>query len=223
VVDGGKARIILSVLVTPASIMDNTPLLDMVDWVFARWELTPEIASGDAKLGTVPNLVDLDRGMKACIPLPDLTNRNQYYPASKFTYDSEKDQYTCPQGEILTLFSQRKSEENFVYQANAETCNACPVKEARTGSKSGRHIFRSFHQEYLDRVAAYAKVVGGGLLRRPGSWPRECSRPASVRASVGPPLCSPCHLQPGQVGRWRRDLAQDQHFNSLRPPASRRS
>jgi hypothetical protein len=30
VVDGGKARIILSVLVTPASIMDNTPMLDMV-------------------------------------------------------------------------------------------------------------------------------------------------------------------------------------------------
>ena len=30
VVDGGKARIILSALVTPASIMDNTPMLDMV-------------------------------------------------------------------------------------------------------------------------------------------------------------------------------------------------
>ena len=31
VVDGGKARIILSALVTPASIMDNTPILDLVD------------------------------------------------------------------------------------------------------------------------------------------------------------------------------------------------
>jgi transposase len=37
VVDGGKARIIFSALVTPASIMDNTPLLDMVDWVCDRW------------------------------------------------------------------------------------------------------------------------------------------------------------------------------------------
>jgi transposase len=33
VVDGGKERIILSALVTPASIMDNTPILDLVDWV----------------------------------------------------------------------------------------------------------------------------------------------------------------------------------------------
>jgi transposase len=31
VVDGGKARVILSALVTPASITDNTPLLDLVD------------------------------------------------------------------------------------------------------------------------------------------------------------------------------------------------
>src|SRR5215210_3469850 len=38
VVDGGKARIILSALVTPASITDNTPLLDLVDWVRSRWK-----------------------------------------------------------------------------------------------------------------------------------------------------------------------------------------
>jgi len=34
--DGGKARIILSALVSPASIMDNTPLLDLVDWTCSR-------------------------------------------------------------------------------------------------------------------------------------------------------------------------------------------
>ena len=40
-VDGGKARIILSALVTPASITDNTPLLDLVDWVRSRWKIQP--------------------------------------------------------------------------------------------------------------------------------------------------------------------------------------
>ena len=49
VVDGGKARIILRALVTPASIMDNTPMLDLVDWVKTRWKLDPKIAVGDAK------------------------------------------------------------------------------------------------------------------------------------------------------------------------------
>jgi hypothetical protein len=29
------------------------------------------------------------------------------------------------------------------------------VKDKCTGSKSGRHIFRSFHQEFIDKVKAY--------------------------------------------------------------------
>jgi len=40
----------------------------------------------------------------------------------------------------------------------AEVCNACPVKSKCTGSKSGRHIFRSFFQEDLDRVKAYQET-----------------------------------------------------------------
>ena len=39
VVDGGKARVILAALVTPASIMDNTPMLDLARWVRFRWHL----------------------------------------------------------------------------------------------------------------------------------------------------------------------------------------
>lgn len=172
VVDGGKARIILSALVTPASIMDNTPLLDLVDWVCGRWELKPKIASGDAKYGTVPNLVGLEkRGLKAYIPIPDLNKRTEYYPASKFEYDPEEDTYRCPEGQTLTLFSRRNTEESFVYHAEAEVCNACPVKDACTGSKSGRHIFRSFHQEYLDRVAAYTETEGfKKAIRKRAVW-----------------------------------------------------
>jgi transposase len=49
VVDGGRARIILAALVTPASIMDNTPMLDLVRWVRFRWRAHPAIAVGDTK------------------------------------------------------------------------------------------------------------------------------------------------------------------------------
>ncbi len=76
VVDGGKARIIVSALVTPASIMDNTPILDLVDWVRARWHLKPKLAAGDAKYGTVPNIVGLEeRGIKAYVPTSDISQR----------------------------------------------------------------------------------------------------------------------------------------------------
>jgi transposase len=159
VVDGGKARIILSALVTPASITDNTPLLDLVDWVRFRWKITPKLAVGDTKYGTVPNIVGLEeRGIKAYLPTSDFSNRTRFYSAKLFQYDAEKDHYICPQGQVLPLVSRRTSEQVLLYKPKAQICNACPVKAKCTGSKSGRHIFRSFFQEYLDKVETYRQT-----------------------------------------------------------------
>jgi transposase len=72
VVDGGKARIILAVLVTPASIMDNTPMLDLERWVRFRWHILPELAVGDSKYGTVANITGLEQdGIRAYLPSSD--------------------------------------------------------------------------------------------------------------------------------------------------------
>jgi transposase len=156
VVDGGKARIILAAQVTPASIMDNTPMLDLARWVRFRWHVHPRIAVGDTKYGTIPNIVGLEQdGIKAYFPITDLSQRTPFYPATRFTYDSEHDGYICPQGQELPLWSRRTSEQVFVYRADAKVCNACALKSQCTDSQSGRHIFRSFFQEYLDRVVAY--------------------------------------------------------------------
>ena len=156
VVDGGKQRIILHALVTPASIMDNTPLLDLVRLVCARWQLHPKRATGDTKFGTIPNIVGLEQmDIRAYLPTPDFSGRTKLYPADRFDYDVEHDQYVCPQGQILRLSSRRKSEQVYVYAADATVCDTCPVKKECTDSKSGRHIFRSFFQEDLDRVKAY--------------------------------------------------------------------
>jgi len=58
VVDGGKARIILATLVTPAAIMDNTPMLDLERWVRFRWRLQPHVAVDDTKYGPQRTLSD---------------------------------------------------------------------------------------------------------------------------------------------------------------------
>ena len=159
VVDGGKARIILSALVTPASITDNTPLLDLVDWVRFRWKLQPRVAVGDAKYGTVPNIVGLEgRGIQAYLPTSDFSQRTKYYPAKLFHYDTEQDHYVCPQGQIVPLHSRRKTEQVILYRAKAKVCNACPAKSQCTGSKSGRHIFRSFFQGVLDKAESYRQT-----------------------------------------------------------------
>lgn len=156
VVDGGKARIILAALVTPASVMDNTPMLDLERWVCFRWQLFPEIAVGDTKYGTVANIVGLEQdGIHAYLPTPDFSQRKPFYPPEQFRYDSERNLYICPQSQELPLKSRRKSEQVFVYIAKAHTCNTCPMKSECTDSKSGRYIFRSFFQNELDRAASY--------------------------------------------------------------------
>jgi hypothetical protein len=156
VVDGGKSRIILAALVTPSSIMDNTPMLDLARWVRFRWQLHPEIAVADTKYGTTENIVGMEQdGIRAYTPMADLNKRRDFYTIDDFLYDAEANIYTCPQGHELPLWSRRKTEQVFVYRADATICNACPVKAKCTESKTGRHIFRPFAQLYLERVKGY--------------------------------------------------------------------
>lgn len=102
VVDGGKARIILMALVTPAEVMENQPALDLLWRVRFRWRLWPRQVTGDTTYGTVENIVALEReGLRAYVPLPDWGARTPFYGPEAFTYDPERDVYVCPQGTAL--------------------------------------------------------------------------------------------------------------------------
>ena len=72
VVDGGKQRIILSTLVTPAEVMDNQPMLDLLWHTIFRWHVHPSQVIGDTKYGTIENIKAIeDAHIRAYIPLPD--------------------------------------------------------------------------------------------------------------------------------------------------------
>jgi transposase len=155
-VDGGKARIILEVLVTPADVMENQPFLDMLWRVCFRWQLRPDQITGDTTYGTVENIVAVeDQKIHAYVPLPDFDQRTPFYGASKFTYDPERDEFRCPEGQVLRRRTAKYTEGVVVYQAEAARCNACPLKAACTESSQGRQVRRSLYAEYLDRVRAY--------------------------------------------------------------------
>jgi transposase len=155
VVDGGKQRIILAALVTPADVMENQPMQDLLWRVRFRWHLHPQRAVGDTTYGTVDNIRALeDAGIRAYVPLADW-DRTAYYGPSRFRYDAERDEYRCPEGHPLHRHTAKYADEVVVYRAQAATCNACPVKAACTTSDHGRTLQRSFYAEYLERVQAY--------------------------------------------------------------------
>ncbi len=89
VVDGGKARIILQVLVTPSEVMDNQPMRDLIFRTRFRWKLHPRHVTGDTKYGTIENIKALeDAGIRAYVPLPDWEHMTPFFGPSKFSYDA---------------------------------------------------------------------------------------------------------------------------------------
>ena len=157
VVDGGKARIILHALVTPADVMENTPLLDQLRRVIFRWRVRPKRIIADTTYATIDNIRALEgeEGIRAYVPLPDWEHQRPYYGPAQFAYDAEGDVYVCPQGALMRPFRRSFQQERVQYRARAAVCNACPVKAACTPSDAGRVVHRSFHADYLDRVRGY--------------------------------------------------------------------
>jgi transposase len=160
VVDNGNARTILAVLVTPAEVQDNQPMLDLVLHTRFRWHLNLQHVTGDTKYGTVENIVALEQaGIQAYVPIADVGARPGMLAKRQFVYDPIQDVYHCPQGTRLQRRGQMTAEHTFSYCAPAKTCNACPIKASCTTSRRGRKLQRHVDEAYVDRVRAYHQTA----------------------------------------------------------------
>jgi len=159
VVDGGKARIIMAVLVTPSEVMENQPILDLLWRTRFRWKLWPRQVTGDTTYGTVDNIVALEEErIRAYVPLPDFDQRTPFYGERDFLYNAERDEYLCPNGAVLRFKTHVHAKRVKRYRGDAATCNTCPLKPRCTTSMHGRMLTRSFDESFLDRVHAYHKT-----------------------------------------------------------------
>lgn len=156
VVDGGKHRVILAALVTPAAVMENAPMCDLLWRVRFRRKLRPRQVTGDTTYGTVENVVAIeDEGIRAYVPLPDFDRRTPGFGKLQFAYEVAADVYCCPGGEVLRPIRHRQTQPVRIYQAPAAACNACPLQKDCTTSPRGRRVARHVDEAYLDRVRAY--------------------------------------------------------------------
>ncbi len=77
VVDGGKRRIILGVLVTPGEVMENQPMLDLLWRARFRWKLRPRQVTGDTTYGPIENIQAMeDMGHPRLRPAAQLGSTN---------------------------------------------------------------------------------------------------------------------------------------------------
>ena len=104
-------------------------------------------------------------GISTLVAMAELVNSNPHgtqpeYLVSKFTYDSQSDCYTCPQGQTLNTkgtWHQKKRENNISYhfkKYRTPSCTNCPVKDKCTGRQDGhREIERSEYAEAVEKNA----------------------------------------------------------------------
>jgi transposase len=156
VVDGGKARIILGVLVAPFEVTENKPMLDMLWRAVFRWRLRPRRVTGDSAYGTVENIAAIEKAsIRAYMALKGAGQGRPFFGKDEFTYDPKRDLYVCPSGELLAPRTRNVARSLIGYRAKAGTCNACPLRSDCTTSKLGRQVLRHFEEEYVDRVKGY--------------------------------------------------------------------
>jgi transposase len=172
VVDGGKARIIVGVLVTPADVQDNQAFLDPLDRSRFRFHLHVKRAVADSKYSTAENLWELaQRGITAYMPLVEYRKNGSFFRQQDFTYDPDSDTYRCPQGETLPYRATAYDRWVTIYQAPAATCAVCPLRARCTEGSEGRKVTRSFDEDYREELRvrqtteAYKKA-----LRKRAVW-----------------------------------------------------
>jgi transposase len=200
VVDGGRARIVLAALVTPAEVRENLPMLDLLWRVCFRWKLRPRQVTGDTAYGTTETVVAVeDAGIRASFPLPDFDGRTAFFGMGEFAYDADVDAYRCPGGQTLRFRKHKYTERERIYQAPAAVCNACLPKTRCTPSDKGRQVSRSFDEAYLERAAATTPPRRTG---RRGADARSGLNRSSPRRRTGMGCAG------SGCGAWKRSTAR---------------
>ena len=161
-VDGGAARVITAVDVTPGEVADE----DLLDRLIKEHEgatgrIVAEVVA-DAKYGTYANYRALDAaGIRASIPPHLGRGKARAVPGELFVYDPASDRFLCPQGQVLgrqgTSCSARPG-GGIIYRASPKTCGACPLREACCGSAKARTITRPDDSGLYDRTRAYLRT-----------------------------------------------------------------
>ena len=158
-----KNGFILGVAVTAGNIHDSVAWDTVYDEVTAKHEV--KFVTMDAGYKT-PWIVKktFDDGRIPILPYTRPTRKRTGYKPWDYTYDPIKDQFVCPQGQILRHTTTDR-EGKRTYRSTPKNCTACPCKGWCGANEKGQKVLTThIWQEYLDlaeevRKNEYAKML----------------------------------------------------------------
>lgn len=151
--------IIVDIHATAGNVSDNVPYLEQIERSIETLEemnIHVEAVGADSAYDTAIIHKELeDQKVAVYMPKKETSdNSKTEFKKSDFTYDQEKDEFTCPAGEVLTLRCLQRTESGVFreYRADTENCNNCPMREkCLAPSQKSRKIQVNIFQHIVDK------------------------------------------------------------------------
>jgi hypothetical protein len=142
----------------------------MIERTEERFDIKPKRLAADTAYGSGPNLNWLvkDKDIAPHIPVIDKSKREDgTFSREDFTFDKERNVYTCPAGKALTTTGKLVNDgETALYRASAHDCGRCPLKPKCCPKTPERKIPHSIYEEARDVARALAKTEAFEQSRR---------------------------------------------------------
>jgi transposase len=142
----------------------------MIERTEARFGLYPERLAADSAYGSAEMLGWLvhERGIEPHIPVFDKSARTDgTFEREAFTYDHDRDVYTCPAGKKLTCTGTVVNDgATLLYRASKYDCDPCPMKPRCCPKTPARKVPRSIYEGARDMARDIAKSEEGRTSRR---------------------------------------------------------
>jgi transposase len=142
----------------------------MIDRTEESFDLKPDRLAADTAYGSGANLNWLvkDKKIAPHIPVIDKSKREDgTFSREDFTFDKERNVYTCPAGKILKTTGRLVNDgETLLYLASTHDCRACPLKAKCTPKMAARRVPRSLYEDARDVARALAKTEAFEQSRR---------------------------------------------------------
>jgi len=164
----GKARVVLSLSVTPANRSEHDEALSVIDDAVSRLNTPPEAVCGDAAYASGKNAALMeDRGIRLVSPPPKpLTyTKDRYYTVEEFSYDKVSDSFVCPAGKQLKYIRTEKERGRRIYRSLRSNCRDCHLKLQCTRGER-RQLKVTCNHASLIRLRADSKTDEFRMLYR---------------------------------------------------------
>ena len=132
-------------------------MLDLLWSTIFRWRIHPHQVTGDARYGTRENVAALEKAaIRAYVAIPNFDFRDTgIFVPRHFRYDPQNNHHLWPAGLTLRFHNEDHHSRRKRYRAKPLICNAFELKVRCTTSERGQVLYRSFEEDFYDRVRAY--------------------------------------------------------------------